>query len=57
MKAHHTQEYVWVDNDGKGGWKVQNEKGQRLIVLHAGSAKDLAAGGELMSKSNTNRAN
>ena len=27
---------MWIDSDGKGGWKVPSGKGQRLIVVHAG---------------------
>ena len=29
--THHTNEYIWVDSDGKGGWKVPGGKGKRLI--------------------------
>ena len=36
VNAHQNDEYIWVDKDGKGGWKVPSGKGQRLIVLHAG---------------------
>ena len=39
MNAHHTQEYIWVDSDGRGGWKVPSGKGQRLIVVHAGGVE------------------
>ena len=56
MNAHHTQEYVWVDSDGKGGWKVPSGKGQMLIVLHAGSAEGWVPGGDLMFRSKTNSA-
>ena len=31
INEHHNKEYVWVDSDGKGGWKVPSRKGQRLI--------------------------
>ena len=48
VNAHHTQEYVWVDSDGKGGWKVPSGKGQRLIILHAGSAEGWVPGADLM---------
>ena len=34
--AHHNNEYISVDSDGSGGWKVPSGKGQRLIILHAG---------------------
>ena len=33
---HHNNDYVWIDSDGKGGWKVPSGKGEKLIVLHAG---------------------
>ena len=26
VNAHHTNEYIWVDCDGKGGWKVPSGK-------------------------------
>ena len=39
VNAHHTQEYIWVDSDGRGGWKVPSGKGQRLIVVHAGGVE------------------
>ena len=29
----YTKDYIWVDGDGKGGWKVPRGKGQRLIVV------------------------
>ena len=35
VNAHHT-EYIWVDSDGTGGWKVPSGKGQRL---HAGGVE------------------
>ena len=52
----HTQECVWVDSDGKGGWKVPSGKGQKLIVLHAGSAEGWVTGADLMFRSKTNSA-
>ena len=33
VNAHYTNKYIWVDYDGKGGWKVPSGKGQRLIVV------------------------
>ena len=36
VNAHHNNDYVWVDSDGKGGWKVPSGKCERLIVLNAG---------------------
>ena len=56
VNAHHTEEYVWVDSDGKGGWKVPSRKGKRLIVLHAGSAEGWVPGADLMFRSKTNSA-
>ena len=32
VNAHHNNDYVWVDSDGKGGWKVPSGKGERLIA-------------------------
>ena len=56
VNAHHTQEDIWVDSDGKGRWKVPSGKGQRLIVLHAGSAEGWVPGADLMFRSKTNSA-
>ena len=39
VNAHHTNQYIWVDSDGKGGWKLPSGKGQRLIIVHAGGAE------------------
>ena len=36
VNADHNNDYVWVDSDGTGGWKVPSGKGERLIVLQAG---------------------
>ena len=36
VNAHHNNEYIWLDSDGSGGWKVPSGKGRRLIILHAG---------------------
>ena len=36
VNAHHSNDYIWIDSDGKGGWKVPSGNGVRLIVLHAG---------------------
>ena len=54
--AHHTNEYIWVDYDDKGGWKVTSGKGQRLIVVHAGGAEGWVDGADLVFKSKTNSA-
>ena len=51
VNAHHSNEYIWVDNDGKGGWKVPSGKGRRLIVVHAGSAEGWIDGGALVFRS------
>lgn len=32
-------EKIWVDKDGSGGWKRPGGKGERLIILHAGSTQ------------------
>ncbi len=54
VNAHHNDEYIWVDKDGKGGWKVPSGKGQRLIVLHAGGANGWVEGADLVFTSKTN---
>ena len=56
VNAHHTKDYIWVDCDGKGGWKVPSGKGQRLIVLHAGGVEGWVEGADLVFKSKTNSA-
>ena len=33
VNAHHTNEVIWVDEHGRGGWKVPSGKGQRLIIF------------------------
>ena len=45
-----------MDYDGKGGWKVPNGKGQRLIVVHAGGVEGWVDGADLVFKSKTNSA-
>ena len=30
-------ERLWLNEEGKGGWKRPSGKGRRLIILHAGS--------------------
>ena len=32
-------ERLWLDEDGRGGWKRSSGKGRRLIILHAGSKR------------------
>ena len=39
VKGHHTNNCIWVGNNGKGRWRVPSGKGQRLIVVHAGGVK------------------
>ena len=56
VNAHHTNEYIWVDSDGKGGWKVPSGKGQQLIAVHAGGAEGCVEGAELVFGSKTNSA-
>ena len=56
VNAHHTNQYIWVDSDGKGGWKVPSGKGQRLIVVHAGGAEGWVEGADLVFRSKTNSA-
>ena len=56
VNAHHTNEYIWFDSDGKGGWKVPSGKGQRLIVLHAGGVEGWVEGAILVFRSKTNSA-
>ena len=48
VNAHHTNEYIWVDYNGKGGWKVPSGKGQRLIVVHAGGVEGWVDGADLV---------
>ena len=36
VNSHMAPEQIWVDQDGRGGWKRPSGKGQRLITLHAG---------------------
>ena len=44
--AHHNNEYIWIDSDGTGGWKV----------LHAGGVEGWVNGAELVFTSKTNSA-
>ena len=50
----HNNEYIWIDSDGTGGWKVPSGKGQRLIILHA--VEGWMDGAELVFTSKTNSA-
>ena len=52
MNEHHNNEYIWVDSDGSGGWKVPSGKGQRLIILHAGMCGGGRSGIQIKDKLN-----
>ena len=54
VNAHHTNEFIWVNYDSKGGWKVPSGKGPRLIVVHAGGVEGWVDGADLVFKSKTN---
>lgn len=34
--ANIAPERLWLDEQGRGGWKRPSGKGQQLIILHAG---------------------
>ena len=53
VNAHHNNEYIWVDSDGSGGWKVPSGKGRRLIILHAGWVDGWVEGADLIFRSKT----
>ena len=53
VNAHHTLNYIWIDNDEVAGFKVPSGKGGRLIVVHAGSKDGWVTGAELVFKSKT----
>ena len=36
--SHAAPEKLWVDRDGTGGWRRPSGKGERLIIVHAGSS-------------------
>ena len=38
INSHAAPERIWVDEDGMGGWKRPSGKGERLIIVHAGTA-------------------
>ena len=56
VNTHHCKEHIWVDVDGKGGWKVPSGKGQRWIVVHAGGMESWVPGADLVFRSKTNSA-
>ena len=33
INAHYTQEHIWIDFDGREGWKVPSGKGQRFVLM------------------------
>ena len=54
LNSHATPKRIWVDESGQsGGWSRPNGKGQRLIVLHAGSCEGWIPGVELVFRSKT----
>lgn len=53
-RTPHERVFLWVDKDGKGGWKVPSGKGQRLIILHAGGVEGWVEGADLVFRSKTN---
>ena len=56
VNAHHNNDYVLVDSDGKGGWKVPSGKGERLIRLHPGGVNGWVEEADFVLKSKTNSA-
>ena len=38
MKYYAAPERIWVDEGGMDGWKRSSGKGERLIIVHAGTA-------------------
>ena len=55
VNAHHN-EYILIDSDGTGGWRVPSGKEQRLIVLHAGGVEGWVEGADPVFRSKTNSA-
>ena len=56
VNSHHTNDYIWLDKDGTGGWRVPSGKGTRLIVVHAGGVEGWVEGADLVFLSKTNSA-
>ena len=56
VNAHHSNDYIWIDSDEKGRWKVPSGKRVRLIVLHGGGENGWVDGVDLVFKSKTNSA-
>ena len=48
LNSHAAPERIWVDSDETGGFKHPSGKGQRLIILHAGSRNGWIPGCELI---------
>ena len=53
LNSHAAPEKLWVDCDGSGGWRRPSGKGQRLIILHAGSREGWVPESELVFSSKT----
>ena len=53
LNSHAAPEKLWVDCDGSGGWRRPSGKGQRLIILHAGSREGWVPESELVFRSKT----
>ena len=52
LNSHAAPKRIWVDeNDQSGGWRRPSGKGQRLIVLRAGSCEGWIPGVKLVSRS------
>ncbi|XP_065831984.1 uncharacterized protein [Oscarella lobularis] len=49
--AHISKERIWLDDSGRGGWKRPSGRGQRLIILHAGSKNGWIPGASLVFRS------
>lgn len=54
INANHTVKKCWVDKDGKGGIACPLGKGQRLIIVHAGSSTGFVPNAKLSFVSKTN---
>ena len=49
--ARHSRNRMWVDNDGRGGFKHSIGKGPRLIILHAGGVAGWVSKTDLIFRS------
>ncbi|XP_062520191.1 uncharacterized protein LOC134195205 [Corticium candelabrum] len=52
--SHMAPERLWLDEQGRGGWKRPSGKGQRLIILHAGSETGWTPNADLVFRSKKN---